>query len=336
MQEALITQTTTEKETILSVRALKVSFKKRKREVTPIRNVSFDVYKGEILGIVGESGSGKSLTAKSIVGLVGKRHGECVSGEIKYKDNDLVKKTDREMRRFRGKEIAMIFQDPMTSLNPTLSIGYQVAEVPRIHQNDNKETALNKAVHTLTQVGIPSARQRLKQYPHQFSGGMRQRVVSAISLICSPKLLIADEPTTALDVTIQNQFLKLLLALKEKLDTSIILITHDLGVVAKMCDRVMVMYAGQIIEEAPSIDLFEAPKHPYTLGLLASVPVLHATSALNPIEGHPPSPSQMPKGCAFHPRCPHVMEKCTVQVPVLRKVSTGHRVACFLGEIENE
>lgn len=322
------------KDCLLSVRSLKVSFKKRKKSVTPIRGVNFDVYKGEILGIVGESGSGKSLTAKSIVGLVGKRRNESLEGQILYGGEDLILKSDRQMRAFRGREIAMIFQDPMTSLNPSLSVGYQVMEGPRIHERASKNIAFEKAVSILDQVGIPSARDRMKQYPHQFSGGMRQRVVSAISLVCSPKLLIADEPTTALDVTIQNQFLKLLKDLKDRLNTSILLITHDLGVVAKMCDRVIVMYAGQIIEEAPVEAIYEQPSHPYTKGLLASVPVINATQPLKPIEGQPPSPNEMPSGCAFHPRCPHAFGRCQEETPNLREVTKGHSVACFLGEVD--
>ncbi len=316
---------------ILEIKNLSVTFIKRKNRITPIRKLSFDLNRGEILGIVGESGCGKSLTAKSVVGLVGKRKSEEVKGSILFNDIDLVAKTDKEMREYRGKKISMIFQDPMTSLNPVFNIGYQVSEVPLIHEKLSRSDAMKKAVQILDEVGIPSARERLNQYPHQFSGGMRQRVVAAISLICVPEILIADEPTTALDVTIQNQLLELLLELKNKLNTSIILITHDLGVVAKMCDRVNVMYAGMIVEKGLNRDIFKNPMHPYTKGLLSSVPVLGTNKKLSPIEGQPPNPSKMPDGCPFNVRCPYATEECKKQIPELKEIEKGHYIACILG-----
>jgi oligopeptide transport system ATP-binding protein len=321
-------------EKLLDVKDLQVTFKKKRRApITPLRGVSLSLERGEILGVVGESGCGKSLTAKAIVGLVGKKRGEQVTGQIRLGEEELTEYTDEQMRRVRGKKIAMIFQDPMTSLNPVLSIGYQVAEGHRIHEKSSKNAALERAIEILDDVGIPSARERLGQYPHQFSGGMRQRVVSAISLICEPEILIADEPTTALDVTIQNQFLDLLVALKEKLGTSIVMITHDLGVVAKLCDRVQVMYAGRVIERAANHDLYKRPTHPYTRGLLNSVPVIGSKKALEPIEGQPPNPEDMPGGCAFHPRCRFADETCKQAVPILEEIAPGHEVACFKKEV---
>lgn len=325
------------KDTVLHIEDLRATFKKRHHaEVTPLRGVSLTLEKGEILGVVGESGCGKSLTAKAIVGLVGKRKNEGVTGKIMFDGENLVDKSDHAMRSIRGRRIAMIFQDPMTSLNPVLTVGYQVAEGYRIHEHASRREALERAVTILDQVGIPSARDRLSQYPHQFSGGMRQRVVSAVSLICEPEILIADEPTTALDVTIQNQFLALLLDLKKKLGTSIILITHDLGVVAKMCDRVQVMYAGRIIERAAAGPLFDRPVHPYTRGLLASVPVIGSDKPLEPIEGQPPNPAQMPPGCAFHPRCSYAEARCREEIPPLELIAPGHEAACFRKEAFHE
>lgn len=297
-----------------------------------VDNISFDVYEGEVLGIVGESGSGKSVTAYSITRLVPDPPGKIVGGEIFYKGKDLLKISYNEMKNYRGNEIAMIFQEPMTSLNPVMKIGDQITEVILKHENVSKEEAFNKGVKMMELVGIPSPEKRMKDYPHQYSGGMRQRVMIAMALACNPSLLIADEPTTALDVTIQAQILDLMLRLKnERKESAILLITHNLGVVAEMCDRVLVMYGGKIQEIADVDPLFETPLHPYTIGLLESLPdPEHPKEKLQAIPGIIPHILELPKGCKFATRCTKVFEKCWDIEPDLMEVKPKHFVRCHL------
>lgn len=320
------------KDSLLSVKDLKVSFFNNSGEVKAIRGVSFNVNKGEVLGVVGESGSGKSVTSMSIIKLL-KGTGKITNGEILYKGEDIVEKTDKEMMKIRGNDIAMIFQDPMTSLNPVFTVGSQISDVIRRHQGVDKSQANKRAVEILRMVGIPSPQERFNNYPHEFSGGMRQRAIIAMALSCEPDLLIADEPTTALDVTIQAQILKLLMELKEKLDTSIIMITHDLGVVANTCSRVIVMYGGLIMEEGTVDDIFYNPLHPYTKGLLESLPKTNNKDKerLIPIKGNPPDLSKNIKGCPFSERCPHVMDKCKEKQPDYYGTKQ-HRAMCWLLE----
>jgi oligopeptide/dipeptide ABC transporter ATP-binding protein len=319
-------------EKILEVKKLHVNFKTRAGLVKAVDGISFDVRAGEILGIVGESGCGKSVTANAIMKLIGNRKNEIVAGEVLFHNDNLVPKTEREMQRIRGNKIAMIFQDPMTSLNPLYTAGDQIAEVPIIHEGLNKRTAFQRAIEMLKIVRIPSAADRATQYPHQFSGGMRQRAVIGMNLACKPELLIADEPTTALDVTIQAQIMQLLVDMREQFGTSIILITHDLGVVAQMCDSVAVMYTGNIIEKAATNELFDDPLHPYTRGLLASLPQPHSQERLKPVEGQPPNLHELPEGCLFEPRCPYAFESCH-EKPMLSEVKPGHEKACWLESI---
>ena len=319
-------------EKILEVKKLHVNFKTRAGLVKAVDGISFDVRAGEILGIVGESGWGKSVTANAIMKLIGNRKNEIVAGEVLFHNDNLVPKTEREMQRIRGNKIAMIFQDPMTSLNPLYTAGDQIAEVPIIHEGLNKRTAFQRAIEMLKIVRIPSAADRATQYPHQFSGGMRQRAVIGMNLACKPELLIADEPTTALDVTIQAQIMQLLVDMREQFGTSIILITHDLGVVAQMCDSVAVMYTGNIIEKAATNELFDVPLHPYTRGLLASLPQPHSQERLKPVEGQPPNLHELPEGCLFEPRCPYAFESCH-EKPMLSEVKPGHEKACWLESI---
>ena len=319
-------------EKILEVKKLHVNFKTRAGLVKAVDGISFDVRAGEILGIVGESGCGKSVTANAIMKLIGNRKNEIVAGEVLFHNDNLVPKTEREMQRIRGNKIAMIFQDPMTSLNPLYTAGDQIAEVPIIHEGLNKRTAFQRAIEMLKIVRIPSAADRATQYPHQFSGGMRQRAVIGMNLACKPELLIADEPTTALDVTIQAQIMQLLVDMREQFGTSIILITHDLGVVAQMCDSVAVMYTGNIIEKAATNELFDVPLHPYTRGLLASLPQPHSQERLKPVEGQPPNLHELPEGCLFEPRCPYAFESCH-EKPMLSEVKPGHEKACWLESI---
>ena len=294
---------------MLEVRDLTTTFQFGGRAVRALDHVSFDVRPGEVLGLVGESGSGKSVTLRSILGLI---HAPGrVAGSVLWQGRNLVDVPPRQLRRVRGAEIAMIFQEPMTALNPVLTVGMQIGENLRAHTDLDASARRARALELLDLVGIPDARRRLADYPHQFSGGMRQRVMIAIAIASNPRLLLADEPTTALDVTIQDQILKLLLNLRDELGMSIVLVTHDLGVVAASCDRVVVMYAGRIAETAPVIDLFEAPRHAYTRGLLASVPLAGAERApLRTIEGTPPSLMALPPGCAFAPRCVFGTEIC--------------------------
>lgn len=316
---------------MLSVRDLHVSFKTYGGEVQALRGVSFDLYKGETLAIVGESGCGKSVTANTIMGLIPQPAGRIKNGNVLFKGKDLTKLEKSEMRKVQGVDISMIFQDPMTALNPTLKIGEQLTEGLRTHQKVSKSEARQKAINLLEVVGIPNPEERMKQYPHQFSGGMRQRIVIAIALICEPELLIADEPTTALDVTIQAQILELFEEIQERTGVSIILITHDLGVVAKIADRIAVMYAGKVIEIGEKREVFYSPQHPYTKGLLASVPRLDLKEEeLQPIEGTPPDLFAPPIGCPFTARCPFAMEVCDRIYPATTGLSDTHAVDCWL------
>ena len=316
---------------MLSVRDLHVSFKTFGGEVQALRGVSFDLYKGETLAIVGESGCGKSVTANTIMGLIPKPAGRIKNGNVFFKGKDLTKLDKSDMRKVQGVDISMIFQDPMTALNPTIKIGEQLTEGLRTHQKVSKAEAREKAIKLLEVVGIPNPEERMKQYPHQFSGGMRQRIVIAIALICEPELLIADEPTTALDVTIQAQILELFDEIQERTGVSIILITHDLGVVAKIADRIAVMYAGKVIEIGDKREVFYTPQHPYTQGLLASVPRLDLKEEeLQPIEGTPPDLFAPPIGCPFMARCPFAMEVCERVYPETTGLSKTHAVDCWL------
>jgi oligopeptide transport system ATP-binding protein len=319
------------REKVIDVKNLKTSFYTHLGEVQAVRGVSFDVKKGEVLGIVGESGSGKSVTSMSLIKLIS-YPGEIKNGEIIFKGEDLVKKKDKEMLSIRGDKISMIFQDPMTSLNPVYTIGDQIMEAITRHQGLGKKAAREKAIEMLRLVGIPSPEDRIDNYPHEFSGGMRQRAMIGIALSCEPDLLIADEPTTALDVTIQAQIMELLKDLKDKIDTSIILITHDLGVVADTCDKIMVMYGGLAMEHGSAQEIFYEPKHPYTMGLLKSIPRmdLNETGRLVPIPGTPPDLISPPEGCPFSARCPYSMKICKIEMPEYTKFSESHEAACWL------
>ncbi|WP_141432795.1 ABC transporter ATP-binding protein [Bacillus sp. 03113] len=319
-------------EKLLEVKDLQVSFHTYGGEVQAVRGVSFDLYKGETLAIVGESGSGKSVTSQTLMKLIPMPPGHIKGGQILFDGQDLVPKTDKEMERIRGKEISMIFQDPMTSLNPTMKIGRQIMEVLIKHQHMSADAAKKRAIELLKLVGIPMAEKRVDQYPHEFSGGMRQRAMIAIALAAKPKLLIADEPTTALDVTIQAQILDLMKDLQEKLDTSIIFITHDLGVVANVADRVVVMYAGQIIETGTVDEIFYDPRHPYTWGLLASMPSLDHDdkSELAAIPGTPPDLTNPPKGDAFAARNQYAMEIDFEEEPPMFQISETHFAKTWL------
>lgn len=318
---------------LLEVRNLHTHFFTKTGVVRAVDGVNFDVKPGETLGIVGESGSGKSITALSILGLVPSPPGKIVDGEILYKGEDLLQKSQKQMRGIRGKEIAMVFQDPMTSLNPVFSVEKQLVETIMTHEDLTKKQAKERAMELLNLVGIPDPRKRIRNYPHEFSGGMRQRVMIAMALSCNPSLLIADEPTTALDVTIQAQILELFKKMQQELDMAIIMITHDLGVVAEVCDRVMVMYAGKPAEFTETKKLFDNGKHPYTVGLMNSIPKISPNKEkLNPITGLPPNLSDLPAGCSFAPRCKHAMESCLSQDPTLIQVDENHLVRCLLYE----
>jgi oligopeptide/dipeptide ABC transporter ATP-binding protein len=318
-------------EALLSVRNLKTHFFTDEGVVRAVDGLSYDLHRGETLGIVGESGSGKSVHALSIMRLIPTPPGKIVDGQILFEGRDLLKLSDEEMRKIRGNRIAMVFQEPMTSLNPVLTIGEQIAEAVILHQKLDKRAAWVKAAEMLERVKIPLARERVKDYPHQFSGGMRQRVMIAMALSCNPSVLLADEPTTALDVTIQAQIIELMRELQRDFNTSIVMITHNLGVVAEMCDNVVVMYAGRPVETTDVKQTFLDPKHPYTWGLLHSVPKLYERQErLIPIEGQPPSLIDLPPGCAFAPRCPFVMEVCVQADPPDYPVGTGHTAKCYL------
>jgi oligopeptide transport system ATP-binding protein len=317
---------------ILEVRDLQVSFSTYEGEVQAVRGITFDLRRGETLAIVGESGSGKSVTAKAIMRLNPPANTIMKGGEILFDGRDIVKLSEKQMQGVRGPKIAMVFQDPMTSLDPTMKVGRQITESLKKHLGMAGSEANKRAVELLTLVGIPNPEQRVRQYPHQFSGGMRQRVVIAIALACEPQILIADEPTTALDVTIQAQILDLLRELQEKIGTSVILITHDLGVVASVADRIAVMYAGKLVEMGTVRETFYDPQMPYTWGLLASIPLPNADRSqdLIPIPGSPPDMSDPPEGCPFAARCPYVMRVCPTEFPEYTTFSAEHKAACWL------
>jgi len=317
---------------LLDVQELAVSFDTYAGQVKAVDKVSFQVFPGEAVGIVGESGCGKSVTAHSIMQLIATPPGRYTNGKILFEGADLLQKSEREMEKIRGNDISMIFQDPMTSLNPVLTVGLQIAESLQLHQHMSKQEAYVRSVEMLRLVGIPSPDERVKNYPHQFSGGMRQRAMIAMALSCNPKLLIADEPTTALDVTIQAQILDLMKDLQAKLNTAIILISHDLGTIAGLCSRVIVMYAGKIAETGTVQDIFHHPRHPYTWGLLKAVPRLdlQQKQPLAVIDGQPPDLLQPPAGCPFHPRCPYAMRICTEHYPETTNVTEEHSVKCWL------
>ncbi|HEY9898846.1 MAG TPA: ABC transporter ATP-binding protein [Pantanalinema sp.] len=317
-------------EALLKVSGLQTHFTTEEGIVKAVDGVDFEVQKGQILGIVGESGCGKSITSLSIMRLVAGPQGKIVGGSILFKGQNLLGLTEAEMREIRGNRISLISQDPMTSLNPVLTVGEQIMEAIVLHQKVDRATARKRAVEALEAVGIPGAASRVDDYPHQFSGGMRQRVIIAMALSCEPELLIADEPTTALDVTIQAQILDLMRDIRTKRGAAVVLITHDLGVVAEMCDHVAVMYAGKVVEYADVNTLFKNPKHPYTQGLLNSTPRLGSKQdRLEPIEGQPPALSRLPQGCSFGPRCKHYVAKCR-EIPLLETVEAGHQVRCWL------
>jgi len=319
------------RENIFEVNNLQVSFKTSSTEVHAVRGVNFELKEQETLAIVGESGSGKSVTAQSTMKLISQPPGQIKNGSVIYNGEDLLTKTEKYMSSIRGKEISMIFQDPMSSLNPTLKVGRQIAETIIKHEKTGKEVAYKRAEELLGLVGIPNPKKRLKQYPHEFSGGMRQRIMIAIALSCNPKVLIADEPTTALDVTIQAQIMELLNDLQQKLNMSTIIITHDLGVVANMAHRVVVMYGGKVVETGTVDEVFYRPKHPYTWGLLSSIPELDSKGKrLIAIEGSPPNLANPPKGCPFAPRCPHAMKICVEKMPDTISTSDTQKTSCWI------
>ncbi len=319
-------------ERILEVKDLKTYFRTDDGMVKAVDGVSFNLDKGESLGIVGESGSGKSVTNLSVMRLIPMPPGKIMGGQVLFNGEDILKMSDARLRNLRGNQISMIFQDPMTSLNPFLRISTQLIETIRLHQGMNKKDAREKAIDMLRLVGIPKPESRVDSYPHQFSGGMRQRVMIAMALSCNPEVLIADEPTTALDVTIQAQILELMEDLSEKLGTSLIMITHDLGVVAGMCDNICVMYAGRVVERASNDELFEDPKHPYTQGLIHSVPRMDKgkKEKLYSIKGQPPNLINLPDCCPFHPRCEKAMDICRREYPPVSVLEGGRRVSCWL------
>jgi peptide/nickel transport system ATP-binding protein len=315
-------------DTGLTVRGLTTTFDTPRGTAIAAADIDLDVAPGEVVGLVGESGSGKSVTLRSIMRLI--REPGHVSGRVDWRGRDLVAMSDEELRRIRGSEIAMIFQEPMTALNPVLPVGLQIEESLIAHTSLDRRGRRARALELMNIVGIPAPERRLNEYPHQFSGGMRQRAMIAIALACSPKLLLADEPTTALDVTIQDQILKLLLDLRDRLSMSVVLVTHDLGVVAATCDRMAVMYAGRIVETGTVADVFAQPRHPYTRGLLGSVPSGNAVrTMLSSIDGTPPSLTALPPGCAFHPRCGFATDECRHERPPLATVAEGRMAACF-------
>jgi len=318
---------------LLEVKNLSTYFFTPEGVVKAVNDISYDLEEGEILGLVGESGCGKSVSALSLMRLIG-RPGRNVAGEVMFNGSDLLSKTETEMRSIRGKDMAMIFQEPMTSLNPVLTIGLQLTESIMLHLGLEKDAAKERAGELLLTVGIPEGNNRLDDYPHQFSGGMRQRVMIAMALSCEPKMLIADEPTTALDVTIQAQILELVQRLCKDNGVAVLVITHNLGVVARYADRVNVMYAGKIVERGTAEDIYHNPKHPYTIGLLASVPRLDEAikAQLEPIEGLPPDLIELPIGCSFRARCKFAIDKCATEVPPLVQVGEGHTAACWVSD----
>ena len=315
---------------VIEVENLSTVFRPKKEKIRAIDGVSFSVCQGEMVGIVGESGCGKSVTSQSIMRLYDEKEEAAYSGSVKFEGRDLMQIPYKEMDQVRGNQIAMIFQDALSSLNPVYTVGDQVMDAILIHQNVDKKTAWEKAVDMLTRVRISEPEKRMKQYPHELSGGMRQRVMIAIALCCEPKLLIADEPTTALDVTVQAQIMDLMQELKEAQNMGVILITHDMAVVAENCDRVIVMYLGQMVEEADVVEIFEHPMHPYTIGLIRSIPQMTTDpkEELYMIEGSLPLLTQIEKGCRFASRCPHATDKCREEEPEWREISDGHSVRC--------
>ncbi|MCQ4922710.1 ABC transporter ATP-binding protein [Tissierella carlieri] len=313
----------------LNIKNLHIHYITEEGTVKAVNGINIDLNKGETLGLVGETGAGKTTTALGILRLVPNPPGKIIDGEIFLEGENILKLSEEEMRMIRGNKVSMIFQDPMTALNPVMTVGEQIAEVIEIHEDLSTKEADEKAKKMLELVGIPGA--RANDYPHQFSGGMKQRVVIAIALACNPGLLIADEPTTALDVTIQAQVLDLMNNLKNEFNTAMLLITHDLGVVAEVCDKVAIMYAGEIVEYSDIEDLFENPKHPYTVGLFGSIPSLdEEVDRLKPIRGLMPDPTDLPSGCKFHPRCPHATDACAANHPEDIEVSPGHKVKCLI------
>ena len=316
---------------LLEIKDLTIHYVTDDGVVQAVNGIDLSLEEGDTLGLVGETGAGKTTTALGVLRLVPNPPGKIVGGQILYKGEDIMEKTEAQMRKIRGGEISMIFQDPMTALNPVLKVGDQIAEVIHLHGNCSRAEAMARALEMLETVGIPA--ERASDYPHQFSGGMKQRVVIAIALACNPKLLLADEPTTALDVTIQAQVLEMMNELKKKFGTSMILITHDLGVVAESCDKVAIMYAGEIVEYGTLQHIFNEVAHPYTKGLFGSLPSLDKdVERLNPIEGLMPDPANLPGGCKFHPRCPMATEKCTACVPKVTEIAPGHKVRCLMFE----
>lgn len=330
------TMTPNTEDIILEVKNLQTSFFTDNGEVKAVDDVSFTLEKGKTLGIVGESGSGKSITSLSIMQLLEGTSGKILGGEINFNGENLLEKNWNQMMKVRGNNISMVFQEPMTSLNPTMTCGEQIVESIRTHRGLSKREAWESAVRMLTRVGIPEPEKRAKQYPFELSGGMRQRVMIAIALACHPDLLIADEPTTALDVTIQAQILRLIKLLQIEFGTSLIMITHDLGVIAEMCDKVAVMYCGKIVEYTSAYTLFTDPKHPYTIGLLKSIPSHEVDSDedLDIIQGTVPSPFDLPKGCSFAPRCPHAKDICHQEMPELKELNWTRSVRCFMHQEE--
>lgn len=322
---------TTTDEVILDVKDLRTYFYTQEGEVKAVDGLSYYVNRGESVGLVGESACGKSVSALSILRLIPYPPGIIVGGEIFFQGDDLLKSSEEDMRHIRGNRIAMIFQEPTTSLNPVLTVKRQISEALELHRGMDKETSFQETVRLLKLVGIPDAERRAGDYPFQFSGGMQQRIMIAMALSCDPALLIADEPTTSVDVTVQAQLLEIIAELRERLGTAVIIITHNLGVVARYVDRVNVMYAGRLVETAPTDELYARPKHPYTIGLLASVPRLDSErkKSLRIIKGLPPNLSRLPGGCAFHPRCDYAMDRCREETPVLEEIGENHMRACF-------
>lgn len=317
---------------VLEIKDLVVEYHTEDAVIHAVNGVALSVKRGETIGLVGETGAGKTTIARAILRIVQAPAGKICSGEILFNGEDLMKKSESEMRKIRGNKIAMIFQDPMTALNPIETVGFQVTEAIKLHNRVSKAQAKTRAGDMLELVGIP--RERYDEYPHQFSGGMKQRIVIAMALACNPELLLADEPTTALDVTIQAQVLEMMQDLKDKMGTSVILITHDLGVVAQFCSSVAVVYAGEIVEYGTAEDIFARTKHPYTMGLFNSLPRLNSTERrLKPIRGLMPDPANLPVGCAFCDRCPHAEDRCFQEKPAMREVEPGHMVRCFLTEV---
>ena len=323
----------TQTDIILEVKDLCVEFRTAEGTVQAVDHLSYVLHKGEKLGIVGESGSGKSVSSLGMMQLIPNPPGQITGGEILYLGRDLVKTSERDMQKIRGNEISMIFQEPMTSLNPIIKCGKQIAESLRLHRGMKKKEAMEEAVRMMKAVGIANPEVRAHEYPHQMSGGMRQRVMIAMALACQPQILIADEPTTALDVTIQAQILDLIREMNEELHSSVLFITHDLGVVSELCDTFIVMYTGHIVEQAPAGELFRDPKHPYTIGLLNAIPVITKDrKPLSTIEGMVPNPTERITGCSFWPRCPHAEERCRTASPPMKQLSEGRQVRCWLFE----